>query len=123
MPVFSASDAVLFDTHGSRFAAYVAPSRGSRQLCGWRLDVPPGLAGAPHRPSREEILLVLSGGLAVTLDGERSQVTAGDVVLVPAGTELQVDGGPEGAALWVTTTPGLEARLADGSTLRPPWAR
>ncbi|GAA3158394.1 cupin domain-containing protein [Blastococcus jejuensis] len=122
MPVFRAPDAQTFETHGSRFTAYVAPSRGSRELCSWRLDVPPGLIGAPHRPSREEVLLVLAGSLEVTLDGERAQVCAGDVVLVPADAELQVDGGPAGAAAWVTTTPGLEARLPDGSTIAPPWA-
>lgn len=123
MPVIPATAAATFETHGSRFVSYIAPSRGSRQLCAWRLTVPAGLRGLPHRPNREEVLLVLSGELIVTLDGTTSALQAGEVVLVPADSELRVDGGPAGATAWVTTTPGLEAVTADGTRIRPPWAR
>jgi quercetin dioxygenase-like cupin family protein len=123
MPVLRPVDAVRHEAHGAAFHAVVAPSRGSAELCAWRLEVPPGQVGAPHRPSREEVLLVLDGDLVVTLDGEASAVGEGDVVLVPAGAELRVDGGVTVASVWVTTSPGLEAELADGSRLTPPWAR
>jgi quercetin dioxygenase-like cupin family protein len=122
MPVIRTSDAVPFETHGSRFVSYVSPSRSGSQLCAWRLDVPAGLRGVPHRPTSEEVLLVLHGALEVDIEGERSLVAGGDVVVVPSGSELQVSGGPEGAAVWVTTTAGLQARMADGSIFSPPWA-
>jgi quercetin dioxygenase-like cupin family protein len=122
MPIFRADDATRYETHGSRFSAYVNPTRGSRELSAWRLDVPPSQVGVSHRPSREEVLLVLSGELVVTLDGEVSELGAGDVVLVPAGSELKVDSGPAGSTAWVTTTPGLEAVTADGTRIVPPWA-
>jgi quercetin dioxygenase-like cupin family protein len=122
MPVYAADDAVPFETHGSRFSSYVSPSRGSSQLCGWRLDVPAGLQGAAHRPTREELLLVLEGELGISLDGVATTAGPGDVVLVPAGSEFRVDGGPAGAAAWVSTTAGLQARLPDGSNVTPPWA-
>lgn len=64
------------------------------------------------------MLLVLTGRLVVTLDGERTLLTPGDAVLVPAGSEFCVDGG----TAWVTTTPGLQAVTADGSRITPPWA-
>jgi hypothetical protein len=35
---------------------------------------------------------------------------------------LRLDGGTAGAAAWVTTTSGLEAVMADGSRIAPPWA-
>jgi quercetin dioxygenase-like cupin family protein len=123
VPVVPADRAVSFETHGSRFSSYVAPSRGSSQLCAWRLDVPAGLQGAPHRPTREEVLLVLEGELHVTIDGVGSVLHSGDVALVPPHSELRVDAGPTGAAAWVTATPGLEAFLPDGSSIVPPWAR
>ena len=123
MPVLRPTDAVRHEAHGAAFHALVAPSRGSAELCAWRLEVPPGQVGAPHRPSREEVLLVLDGDLTVVLDGEASTVGAGDVVLVPARAELRVDGGVRPASVWVTTSPGLEAELADGTRLAPPWAR
>jgi quercetin dioxygenase-like cupin family protein len=123
MPVFRPEDATLFETHGSFFSSYAAPSRGSSQLCAWRLNVPAGLQGVPHRPTREEVLLILDGDLHVTLDGETFDATPGVVVVVPAESELQVDGGHSDASAWVTTTPGLEAVTADGTRIIPPWAR
>lgn len=122
MPVIRPADGVPFETHGSRFLSYVSPSRGSKELCAWRLTVPAGLRGVPHRPSHEEVLLVLDGELHVTLDGMASVLRRGDAVLVPADSELRVDAGPEDASAWVTTTPGLEAVTADGTRISPPWA-
>lgn len=122
MPVYTVADAVHFEAHGSRFSSYASPSRGSEQLCGWRLEVPAGLEGATHWPTREELLLVLEGELHVTLDGATATAGPGSVVLVPADSEFRVDGGSSGAVAWVSTTAGLQARLPDGSTMSPPWA-
>jgi len=122
MPVIRPGEAATYEAHGSRFSSYVAPSRGSRQLCAWRLTVPAGLTGTAHRPTREEVLLVQDGDLAVSIGGQTTHLAPGDVVLVPVGSMLRVDGGTAAASLWVTTTPGIEAVLADGSRLSPPWA-
>ena len=122
MPVIRSADAALHQVHGSTFSSFVAPSRGSAQLCAWQLKVPAGLRGVAHRPTREEVLLLLEGELTVTLDGIAAVLAAGDVVLVPADSELRLDGGTAGATAWVTTTPGLEAVMADGSRIAPPWA-
>jgi quercetin dioxygenase-like cupin family protein len=123
MPVIRSTDAVDHQVHGSTFGSYVAPSRGSAQLCAWRLTVPAGNQGVAHRPNREEVLLLLDGALTITLDGRLTDLQPGDVALVPAGTEVRVDGGPSVATAWVTTTPGFEAVMADGSRLAPPWAK
>jgi quercetin dioxygenase-like cupin family protein len=85
--------------------------------------VPAGQRGVAHRPTREEHLVVLDRELRLTLDGAESGVHPGDIAVVPAGSEVRVDGGPSGATAWVTTTRGLEAVMADGSRLAPPWAR
>lgn len=123
MPIIRRNDATLFEIHGSRFSSYAAPSRGSSQLCAWRLDVPAGLDGVAHRPSREEVLLILEGELHVTVDGDATDVGPGDVIVVPTESELRVDGGPTGASAWVTSTPGLEAVTAGGARVIPPWAQ
>lgn len=123
MPVIHPADAAPHETHGSHFLSYVCPSRGSTQLCAWQLTVPADVQGVAHRPTREEVLLVLTGELQVTLDGTTTALAPGDVALVPVGSELRVDAGPDGATAWVTTTPGLEAVTADGTRITPPWAR
>jgi quercetin dioxygenase-like cupin family protein len=123
VPIYQASDSEPFEAHGSRFQSYLRTGRGASTLCAWRLEVAPGLEGVLHRPSHEEVLLMLEGQLRVTLDGTTTNVSTGAVVHVPAGAEFKVDGGPEGAAAWVTTTAGLSATLADGTQLAPPWAQ
>ena len=75
MPVVRPADAALFETHGSRFLSFVSPSKGSSQLCAWQLTVPANVRGVTHRPSREEVLLVLAGELQVTLDGTTQRCT------------------------------------------------
>jgi quercetin dioxygenase-like cupin family protein len=122
MPVIRSADAAVHEVHGTTFSSFVAPSRGSAQLCAWQVNVPAGLRGVDHRPTREEVLLVLEGELTITLDGTTTVLAAGDVVLVSADSELRLDGGAADATAWVTTTPGLEAVMADGSRLAPPWA-
>ncbi len=47
-------------------------------------EVEPGNALPTHTDSAEEILLCLEGRVEVTLRNERSQISAGDMALVPA---------------------------------------
>lgn len=123
MPILDAASVEAYEVHGSRFTSYARPATGSAQLCAWRLDVPAGSVGMPHRPSREEVLAVLSGTARVMLDGVEATAVAGDVILVPAGAEFQLDTvGDEPFRAWVTTTVGLSAQLPDGSRMTPPWA-
>jgi quercetin dioxygenase-like cupin family protein len=124
MPVIRERDAVQHQLHGATFNSFVAPSSGSSELCAWRLDVAPGTIGVPHRVSREEVLLVLTGELTATIDGVGTTARAGEVVFVPAGGQFALDNTSDSAATaWVTTSIGLEATLADGSSISPPWVR
>jgi quercetin dioxygenase-like cupin family protein len=122
VPIIRAVDATTYTVHGSTFASYVAPARAATQICAWEVEVPPDLAGAPHRPTRDEVLRVLTGELVVSLDGDTTSLRTGDVVHVRAGSELQLSGSAEGGTAWVSTTPGLEAVMGDGSRITPPWA-
>lgn len=70
MPIYSPADADAFEAHGSRFSLLVRTERGGSTLCAWRLEVAPDLAGVAHRPTHEEVMLLLEGRLRVTLDGE-----------------------------------------------------
>jgi quercetin dioxygenase-like cupin family protein len=122
MPVLKEGDAVAHRLHGSVFHSYAAPARGSAELCAWRLEVAAGTTGVPHRVSREEVFLVLAGGVTITLDGVASALTDGDVAVVPAGASVGLDNPGDGpASIWVTTSVGLEATMADGTVISPPW--
>jgi quercetin dioxygenase-like cupin family protein len=123
VPAYGPADSTNYDAHGSTFAAYVNTSRGSTELCAWRLAVPPGLAGVAHRPSHEEVLLVLDGQLRATVDAVITDLTPGSVLHVPAGAQLRIDSGPDGGTAWVTTRSGLTATTEDGTLLSPQWAQ
>lgn len=123
MTTYSAAEGEQFRTHGNTFTSFASSARGSSQLCAWRLQVPAGLNGVPHRPSREEVLLVLQGLLRVHIDGEYADLEPGSVAVVPAGVSFCVDGGPQGGTAWVSTSSGLTAITEDGTVMAPPWAQ
>jgi quercetin dioxygenase-like cupin family protein len=123
MPVVRAAEAVVHEMHGVRFVSYATTATGGKELAAWRGEIPPGAQGPAHTVTREEILHLLSGSLRITLDGTAHTLAAGDTAIVNAGTELGVaNPGAEPAAMWVTTSVGLEATLADGTRIAPPWA-
>ena len=123
MPVVRSAEAMTHEIHGARFVSYANPRTGSKELCAWRGEVPAGTRAPAHTVNREEILHLLVGELLVTLDGRTDRVRAGDTVIVNPGATLAVENPTDHTALtWVTTSVGLEAELADGSRIVPPWA-
>jgi quercetin dioxygenase-like cupin family protein len=123
VPIYTTAEAESFEAHGSHFFSYVRSSRGATALCAWRLEVQPNMCGVAHRPSHEEVILLLEGSLRIRLEGATREVKAGDVVHVPADAELKVDGGPGGAKAWVTTSAGMQALIGDSERMSPPWAQ
>ncbi|GHB53324.1 cupin [Streptomyces viridiviolaceus] len=123
MPVVRSSEAVTHEIHGARFVSYATPLTGSRELCAWRGEIPAGTRAPAHTVNREEIFHLLTGELLITLDGRTERVTAGDTVIINRGSTLAVENPTDRLATsWVTTSVGLEAELADGTRLAPPWA-
>jgi quercetin dioxygenase-like cupin family protein len=123
MPVIRSSEAVTHEIHGARFVSYATPLTGSQELCAWRGEIPPRTKAPAHSVSREEIFHLLVGELLITLDDRTERVTAGDTVIINPGATLRVENPTDQTALsWVTTSIGLEAELADGTQLTPPWA-
>ena len=122
MPIYRSADAARHHLHGSVFHAYASPSTGSRELCTWWVEIAGGTTGVPHRVGRDEVFILDSGRLSVTLDGAAEQLEPGDVLVVPAGAEFRADNdGKVPARAWVTTSAGFEATLPDGTTISPPW--
>ncbi|GAA0655043.1 cupin domain-containing protein [Kitasatospora atroaurantiaca] len=123
MPVVRSGEATVHEIHGARFVSYATPATGSSELCAWRVEIPAGTQGVEHTISREEIVHLLAGTPVVTIDGRPSRLAPGDTVIAPAGAALKIDNpGEETAEAWVTTSTGLQAVLADGSVITPPWA-
>ena len=123
MPVVRSPQAVTHEMHGARFVSYATPLTGSKELCAWRGEIPAGHKAPVHTVTREEIFHLLSGELLITLDGRAERITAGDTVIVNPGATLGIENPTDEVAVsWVTTSIGLEAELADGTRVTPPWA-
>ncbi|MER6185390.1 cupin domain-containing protein [Streptomyces sp. NPDC001652] len=123
MPVIRSSEAVTHEIHGARFVSYATPLTGSKELCAWRGEIPAGTKAPAHTVNREEIFHLLDGELLITLDDESHRITAGDTLIINPGATLSVENPTDRTAIsWVTTSIGLQATLADGTVITPPWA-
>src|SRR3569833_2393562 len=85
MAVLPAPSGPTHELGGARFTSLATPSRGSSDTSVWLVEIAPGTPGTPHRLTREEVFVVLSGRAEVRLDGEVSVAGAGDAIVVPAG--------------------------------------
>ncbi|QEC53492.1 cupin domain-containing protein [Anseongella ginsenosidimutans] len=58
-------------------------AHGSRQLATVYVEIEPGDSLGAHTDSAEELLVILQGQLNVSIGGEETIVSAGDITLVP----------------------------------------
>ncbi len=118
-----AESALQFSLPGLQFTAMASPSRGSAQLCTWRLTVSAGLTSPTgHTLDRDEVFMVTSGSLRIR-DG-LPIAGPGDTVVVPAGELIQVSNpGPVEATAYVAVPAGFSPRTEEGTVIdTPPWA-
>lgn len=118
-----ADEAPRFQLPGLEFTGLASPSRGSADLCTWRLTVEPGMeATDPHFLDRDEVFMVVRG--AIRLSPVAETVSAGDVAVVPSGSPIQLaNAGDDEAEVIVAIPAGFVPTTADGSTIdTPPWA-
>ena len=123
MTIIRGADAPRFQLPGAEFTGLASPSRGSADLCTWRLTVAPGRdEPEPHTLDQDEVFMVLSGTVRVTPGGP--ELGPGDAVVVPAdGPIALVNTGDAPAELYVAIRSGFVGTMADGTKISPPWAQ
>ncbi len=124
MTIVRAAEAPTFELPGTTFTGYASPSRGSADVCTWRVTFAPGLrAEQAHTLDRDEVFMVARGRIALAPDGQ--PLHAGDAAVVPAGQPIAVSNlGDEPAEVYIAIAAGFTATMADGTVLgTPPWAR
>lgn len=121
--IISTHDAQTFDQPGLRAVGYAAPSRGSRELSMWRLELAANEASPGHTLSHEEVFLALDGSAVAHIDGMAHPFGAGDCLVVPPGARFALTTGPQGlSAVCAMAAAGQATFLPDGPTITPPWA-
>ena len=122
MSIVRAAAAPRFELGGTQFTVYAGPSHGSQEISTWRLTVPAGTQSMPHTIDRDELFVVLAGGISLTPGGPL--LGPGDSAVVPAGEKIEI-GNPTGepAEVQVALRAGVTAYHMDGSVFgTPPWA-
>jgi mannose-6-phosphate isomerase-like protein (cupin superfamily) len=124
MAVIPAPAAPTHQLGGTSFTSLATPSRGSTDTSVWQVEIQPGTPAAPHRLTREEVFVILSGSALVRIDGQRATAEAGDVVVVPTAVDFEIVAGGSEPLLALCCLPvGGQAQLADGEPFTPPWAQ
>jgi redox-sensitive bicupin YhaK (pirin superfamily) len=119
--ILRAVDAPRFEIPGVTFVGMASPSRGSEQVCTWKIIVAPRHeSAAAHTLDRDEVFMVLSGSIGVA--GE--VLGPGDALVVPAGDDIELSNpGDVPAEVMVAIPAGFTATMADGTPFgTPPWA-
>jgi quercetin dioxygenase-like cupin family protein len=120
--VIDPSDQRRHEIPGATFQTLASPSLGAAETSVWRVCVDPGTPGAPHRVTREEIFVVLTGSATASVDGEPHRLTAGSTLVLPAEAELVLTTGGEALEAIVCLPLGGRAIVGDGVPFTPPWA-
>lgn len=120
--ILRAAEAPRFEIPGVTFVGMASPSRGSEQLCTWKVIVAAGHeSDTSHTLDHDEVFMVLSG--SITLSGD--MLGPGDLAVVPAGGGIALSNpGDTPAEVMVAIPAGFTATMADGTSVgTPPWAK
>lgn len=125
MAVIQGSSAPAFAVPHVTALGLAAPSRGASETCAWRFTFAPGApTDTTHMVDREEIFVVLSGGVTARLEGTEHLLVAGDALIVPPHTPFALGNPNDEPAELVAVLPvGGQAIMQDMEPFVPPWAR
>jgi mannose-6-phosphate isomerase-like protein (cupin superfamily) len=121
--LIAAAAAPMFTLPGIEFTGLAAPSRGASESSVWIVRIAPGTPGAPHRLTREEVIVAVEGRARATVAGVDHELEAGGAVIVPARTEFALANPYAEPFRAVAVLPVGGEAVMDGETFIPPWAQ
>ena len=115
---------LIASPNGNSTGGLATPQRGAREVSVILQRQEPGGHNPSHRHDREEVLLVRTGAVRLTLGDEEFALTAGDTAIIPAETLHQLENSGDGVAEWLLIAPaGVRFFRPDGEENFPEWAR
>lgn len=123
MPVLRPPAAPTHRLAGTSFTSLATPATGSMETAVWRVTMDAGTRPTAHSMTRGEVFVVLRGVARVRIGGRTQTAGAGDVIVVPADTELVLaNDGAEVLEALCCMPVGGQARVGDAPAFTPPWA-
>ena len=122
MPLASLHSSPEFKLGALRVRSLAVPSRGTKELATWRVDLPAGSVSGSHSIDKEQVILIESGSVTAIIGDEAIVAGPGDALILPVNTPLEMrNDGAQPAAAIVISTIGFKA-TAGGQTFAPPWS-
>jgi quercetin dioxygenase-like cupin family protein len=125
VPVISALNTPTHELGTTRFTSLATPSRGSTETSVWVVEIDPHTPPTPHVLTREEILVVLEGTAAVSIDGVRTTAHQGDAIVVPPRTRFELSNAADHELLRLLCcmSVGGQGIVGDDDPFTPPWTQ
>lgn len=122
MPVITHHEQRSHEIPGATFQTLASPELGASETSVWRLRLEPHTPPAPHRLTREEIFVVLSGTATARLDGAASTLEPGVALVVPPDVDFELATGDNALEALVCLPVGGQGIVGDEPPFTPPWA-
>lgn len=118
------SQTALETPNGNAVVSIATPSRGADEVSIIRQTQQPGGFNPEHRHDHEEVMLMQSGAVTLTVDGVDHLLTEGDTAIVPAEAVHQIANGGNVPASWMLIAPaGIKFFAATGEQMHPAWVQ
>jgi len=124
MSVIRAASLHPITGQGSVYWPLATPSNGAAELIVARVAKAPGQPGSIHSHDHEEVVVALIGTATAVLDRqetEKTELSAGDVLIIPAGQLHQVSAsGDQGFECIIAKPAGTHFYDASGQVMSTP---
>ena len=106
---------------GSTYWPLATPSTGAAELIVVRVAKTPRQPGSIHSHDHEEVVVALTGTATAVLDGQETEMRAGDVLIIPPGQLHQVSAeGDQGFECLIVKPTGTRFYDANGQVMNTP---
>ena len=122
MPIATLADAPEFSLGDLRIRSLAVPSRGSRELSSWQVDLPPQTTSGVHSLNREQVIVVNSGSVTATIDGAEFTAGPGDALILPADSVVELRNPTDAGSTALVFSPAGFQATAGNATFAPPWS-
>jgi len=115
----------VIETPNAVMRTLASPARHRSALAVWQATLQPGATGPQHRMDADQVYVVLTGSLTVSVDGTPEDAGIGDSIFVPGGALRQIGNAGDGPVSIVVAMPaGAHVSTPSGSHHGElPWAR
>ncbi len=108
---------------GLAHSTLAGAEHGLRQLAVWSQSIDAGAGSPPHRHDCEEVILILEGSGALSIDGAELPFTQGQTLVIPPNKPHQIFNTGERALRLIAALSAAPVRVEfpDGTEIDLPW--